>query len=218
MEAPAGYPPPTLIRRRRRFGRMPTTAALLILALVLGTCTLGRSLEREPLHTAVPDQGRVQPRAPDPVAAPAMIVEGSTHATVAVQPSIDARKPNRWYYVARLGDGPGAIYSRDGGQWNFAFACDARTRMIEFIAVGTGSPGDFDQQALRVGNVRLLMDATYARDSGGTISMKLPAAHPFLNALDGRTPMEVQLMPTHKTLVPVDAAVVRLVRACRGRA
>lgn len=217
MEAPAGYPPPTLIRRRR-FGRMPTIVALLILALVLGTCTLGRSIDRVPLRRAVPDLGREQSRAPARVAAPALIVETPADTTVAAQPSIDARKPNRWYYVARLGDGPAAIYSRDGGQWNFAFACDARTRTIEFIAVGTGSPGDFDQQALRVGKIKLLMNATYARDSGGTISMKLPAAHPFLNALDGRMPMEIELMPTRKTIVPVDADVVRLVEACRGRA
>lgn len=218
METPAGYPPPTLIRRRQRFSRLPTIAALLLLALVLGTCTLGRSIEREPLRAAAPDLGRKQPSAAHQIAAPAMTVEAPAEATIAAQPSIDARKPNRWYYVDRLGDGPGAIYSRDGGQWNFAFACDARRRMIEFIAVGTGSPGDFDQQALSVGKIKLLMDATYARDSGGTISMKLPAAHPFLNALDGRMPMEVQLLPTRKTIVPVDPDVVRLVRACRGRA
>lgn len=142
----------------------------------------------------------------------------SDSAAEPVQPAPDARQPNRWYFVDALGDGPGAIFSRTGGQWNFAFACTAATRTIEFIAVGAGAPGDFDKQSISVGKVKLMMDASYSPDAGGTIITRLPAAHPFFNVLDGRAPMEVRLHQTGGTIVPVGPEVIRLVKTCRGRA
>lgn len=155
---------------------------------------------------------------PDSAATQAVIVERPGDSAAPAQPSPDARQPNRWYYVNVLGDGPGAIYSRTGGQWNFAFACTARARVIEFIAVGTGAPGDFDKQSIRIGKVRLMMDASYSPEGGGTIITKLPATHPFFNGLNGETPMEIQLQRNRKTIVPIGPDVVRLVKACRGSA
>jgi hypothetical protein len=145
------------------------------------------------------------------------MVETPEAAEAAAQPSVDARKANQWYYVPRLGDGPGAIYSRTGGQWNYAFACNQAARTIEIIATGTGDPAGFDQQAIDVGKTRLMMDATYARDGGGVISTVLPAKNSFFDALDGSAPMEIQLVASRKAIVPVGADLVRLIRTCRGR-
>ncbi|WP_152663931.1 hypothetical protein [Sphingomonas sp. SRS2] len=153
---------------------------------------------------------------PDTAAGQDMIVEQPIDPATPAPPTPDARQPNRWYYVNALGDGPGVIYSRTGGQWNFAFACTTRTRAIEFIAVGTGAPGDFDKQAIRVGKVKLMMDASYSQDGGGTIISVLPATHAFFNALDGTKPMEIQLHATRKTIVPIGPAVIRLIKTCRG--
>lgn len=218
---PAGYPPPTLVRKRSGLRRVRIVILLLITALILLVYALSRFVAD---GSAAP-----APVAPVQVEAtgegdagtaiePPMTVDAPIDSATPVQPTPDARRPNRWYYVDVLGDGPGAIYSRTGGQWNFAFACTARTRVIEFIAVGTGTPGNFDRQSVSVGKVKLMMDASYSADGGGTMITALPAAHPFFNALDGKAPLEVQLHAGRKTIVPVGPDVIRLVRACRGRA
>ena len=219
---PAGYPPPTLIRKRSGLRRVRTMILLLTVALVLLIYAVSQFMADEPAPSAptVPaqvDAGSEGATLPDRTAQTPAAVEAPADNAPPVQPSPDARQPNRWYYVDALGDGPGVIYSRTGGQWNFAFACTAATRIIEFIAVGTGAPGDFDQQSISVGKVKLMMDASYSPDGGGTIITRLPAAHPFFNAFDSKTPMEVQLHARRMTTVPIGPEVVRLVKTCRGR-
>ena len=216
---PAGYPPPTLIRKRSGLRRVRTMILLLTVALVLVIYAVSQFMADEPapaapVQTRAGSEGAMQP---DTIAQAAAAMEPPADNAAPVQPSPDARQPNRWYYVDALGDGPGVIYSRTGGQWNFAFACTAATRIIEFIAVGTGAPGDFDQQSISVGKVKLMMDASYSPDGGGTIITRLPAAHPFFNAFDSKTPMEVQLHARRMTTVPIGPEVVRLVKTCRGR-
>lgn len=230
VQAPIGYPPPTLVRKKSGFFRLRTLAILLVVgALIAGGYVVTRLLQtREaappPAKPAPPqpDASVVAPvdtpaaALPDTAAAPPVTVETPAD-TAKVDKPVDARVANSWYYVPRLGDGPGAIYSKTGGQWSYALACTAKTRMIEIIAVGTGSPGNFEQQAITVGKAKLLMDASYSSDGGGTISATLPAADPFFTALDGSAPMEIQLVADRKTVVPVGPAVARLVSACRGR-
>lgn len=225
MESPIGYPPPTLVRRRSgRAKLVMLLLALMLLATVIGAWGIGRMVRTPPARpaprpvAAPPVQAADLPAAamPDASAKPVVTVETPDSAG-ATQPSVDGRKANQWYYVGRLGDGPAAIYSRNGGQWSYAFACTPQTKMVEFIAVNTGSPGTFDKQSIVVGKTRLMMDAGYSADGGGTISTSLPAGHPFLRALNGTAPMEIQLYETRKTIVPVGPALVRLVRDCRGR-
>ena len=200
------------------------TVALIFLIYSVSRFVAGGPDARVPVTPARSDAngtGSIDSNAaalPDSAATQAVIVERPGDSAAPAQPSPDARQPNRWYYVNVLGDGPGAIYSRTGGQWNFAFACTARARVIEFIAVGTGPPGDFDKQSIRIGKVRLMMDASYSPEGGGTIITKLPATHPFFNGLNGETPMEIQLQRNRKTIVPIGPDVVRLVKACRGSA
>ena len=223
MEPPPGYPPPTLVRKKSR-GPFRFGVLFFVLFAGLGFILVTRLLEQPseppPPAPAAADPGGVGDADAAPAALPdsgQIIVEKPVEEGAAAAKAPDARKPNRWYFIDRLGDGPGAIYSRDGSQWNFAFACTSATRTIEFIAVGTGSPGTFVDQSISVGKVKLMMDASYSKDGGGTISTILPASHPFLKALDGSAPMEVKLHALRKTIVPVDANVVRLIGACRGR-
>lgn len=223
METPLGYPPPTLIVRKRSAKRgLRAFVVMIVAAGGLGFYVVDSLLESPPRPAPAPVASEVGDADADPAALansagePSITVDAPPADTAPAQPSVDARQPNRWYYVGRLADGPGAIYSRSGGQWNFAFACTTRTRMIEFIAVGTGSPGDFDQQSITVGKVRLMMDAGYSKEGGGTMITTLPASHPFFKALDGTAPMEVRLHKTRKTIVPVGPDVVRLIEACRG--
>lgn len=164
------------------------------------------------------------PEAPAPATeAPAAPVAGAPVAAAPAPPpvaaagsGVDARQANRWYYVGALGDGPGAIYSRTGGQWDYAFACALPARTIEFIAVNTGNPGTFDQQSMSVGATKLMMDGTYSKDGGGTIASKLPAKNAFFSALTNGATLEVQLLANRKVMLPIGPDVVRLIRACRG--
>lgn len=227
METPLGYPPPTLIvRKRSGKGRLRAFVLLVTAAAALGFHIVDRLLQpaaappvaADPPGAAAGDADAEPAALPDAAREPPITVDAPGADTAPAQPPLDARQPNRWYYVERLADGPGAIYTRSGGQWDFAFACTAQTRMIEFIAVGTGSPGGFDKQSITVGKVKLMMDAGYSKDGGGTMSTTLPAGHPFFDAFDGKMPMEVRLHADRKTIVPVDSGVVRLIRACRRRA
>lgn len=233
IRGPEGYPPPTLVRKRRGKGK----ALFLLLGFVvlaLGAYLVAGLLQPrgEPAPASPPAAPQPAPSPPPPPvadadkpadavpeapAAPSVIVETPDAAEAAAQPSVDGRKANQWYYVGRLGDGPGAIYSRTGGQWNYAFACNPAKATIEIIATGTGDPAGFDRQMITVGTARLAMDATYSRDGGGVISTVLPAKNSFFDALDGSTPMEIQLVATRKAVVPVGPALVRLIRTCRGR-
>lgn len=228
IRGPEGYPPPTLVRKRRGRGR--GLLWLLGFLALAGIAYLVSGLIRfsDPAPVAQPPVAAPAPApiedadtpaeaVPEAPAAPSVVVETPEAAAAAAQPSVDARKPNQWYYVGRLGDGPGAIYTRTGGQWNYAFACNPAARTIEIIATGTGDPGGFDQQMIQVGSTKLMMDAIYARDGGGVISTTLPAKHGFFDALDGSAPMEIQLVASRKTIVPVGPELVRLVRTCRGR-
>lgn len=229
MQGPIGYPPPTLVRKRSGFPKRAVTV-LVAIVLIAGGYGVTRLIQSPPAPEAVertaspPAVGAGAASADTPAAAlpdaaaakPAVVVETPADGTIVDNP-VDARRPNSWYYVARLGDGPGAIYSRTGGQWSYALACTTAAKTIEIIAVGTGSPGAFDRQAITVGKVRLLMDATYSPDGGGMISATLPARHAFFDALDGSAPMEIQLHANRKTVVPVAPEVVRLIRDCRGR-
>lgn len=228
MEPPPGYPPPTLIRKKS--SGVPVRVVVIVLLALAGLAygAVNMLLDNEappppaPVQRAATDAsgaGDADSEAaalPD-AAKPQVIVEQPIEEGAATGNAGDARKANQWYFVSRLGDGPGAIYSRDGGQWNFAFACATRARTIEFIAMGTGEPGDFADQVINVGSFKLAMDATYSKDGGGMISTTLPASHPFFNALDGSSPMEIQLVAGRKTIVPVGPGVVRLIRTCRGR-
>lgn len=226
MEPPPGYPPPTLVRRRTRFGSARFIILFLVLFGGLGYYLVSELLDRAPPSqrperatadvSGVADADAPAAAMPD-AAEDGIIVEQPVEPGTAEAKAGDARKPNQWYFVMALGDGPGAIYSRDGGEWDFALACTKQTRMIEIIAVGTGFPGSFVDQSIRVGKVRLMMDATYAKLAGGTISTTLPAAHPFFDALVGDVPMEFHLVADRKTIVPVGPAVVRLIQDCRSR-
>jgi len=232
VQSPIGYPPPTLVRKRSGLFRLRTLTILLVgVGLAIGGYAVTRRFQtqeaappqaepaRRPAKPAPPVVAPVDTPAaalPDTAAAPPVTVETPDDAAKVDKP-VDARVANSWYYVPRLGDGPGAIYSKTGGQWSYAFACTTRTKMIEIIAVGTGSPGNFEQQAIAVGTAKLLMDASYSPDGGGTISATVPAADPFFSALDGKAPMEIQLVADRKTVVPVGPAVARLVATCRGR-
>ena len=235
MDAPRGYPPPTLVRKKSGGKLVRVLIVLLVAGLLAGIWSITNFIdskpvpppvaapEAEPATVAIPDEPESAGNADTPAAA---LPDTATTQPVTVEtavdiadaaPSPDARQPNRWYYVASLGDGPGAIYSRTGGAWNFALACNARAKTIEFIAVGTGTP-DTDKPSIGVGSYKLMMDAVYSKDGGGTISTVLPAKDPFFTALDGSAPMEIQLLATRKTVVPVGPDVVRLVKTCRGPA
>jgi hypothetical protein len=121
MNGPPGYPPPTLVRRRRGLARPRHLVLLAVVAVVLGTCTLGRLIgtSEQPAVQAPPAQDRPAVRAETQAGIRIVRpVEDSPRA----QPSPDARKPNRWYYVARLGNGPEAIYSLTGLQWIYVLS------------------------------------------------------------------------------------------------
>lgn len=232
VQGPIGYPPPTLVRKRSGIFRL-RTVIILSLALALALVGYAATLYLQSKEVAVPVEPDVPVPAPEPEVraptvdtpaaampdsvAPAPVVVETPADTAKVDDPVDARKPNNWYYVRKLADGPGVIYSKTGGQWNYALACTSAARTIEIIAVGTGSPGSFDQQAITVGTTKLMMNATYSQDMGGTISTVLPASDSFFTALDGSAPMEIQLHADRKTVVPVGPEVVRLVRDCRGR-
>ncbi|ATE64767.1 hypothetical protein [Rhizorhabdus dicambivorans] len=228
IRGPEGYPPPTLVRKRTSKGLRFVLLLAFALLAAAAFMAASRFLQSEPEPAAPPVAEKpVAPAPPTDVEAPAgavpeapaapeVVVETPEAAVAAAPPSIDARQPNQWYYVGRLADGPAAIYSRTGGQWNYAFACNRAAKTIEIIATGIGDPGDFDRQAIQVGATKLAMDASYARDAGGTISTVLPAGDPFFGALDGATPMEIQLVANRKAIVPVGPALVRLIRTCRA--
>lgn len=234
VQGPIGYPPPTLVRKRSGVFRL-RTVIILSLALALALVGYAATLYLQSKEAPAPVEPDVPVPAPEPevkaptadtpaaampdtaAPAPAPVVVETPADTAKVDDPVDARKPNNWYYVRKLADGPGVIYSKTGGQWNYALACTTAARTIEIIAVGTGSPGSFDQQAITVGATKLMMNATYSQDMGGTISTVLPASHAFFTALDGSAPMEIQLHADRKTVVPVGPEVVRLVRDCRGR-
>lgn len=212
------YPPPSLIpRSRASWTRRIVFVATL--GLLLGTCTVARftgnddggKVDQGPFSDSALPSRHDEPspsKAPDAAPAPAP-----------APPSIDARQPDHWYYVAQIGDGPGAIYSYNGGGWDYAFACTQATHMIEFIAVNTGDPGTFDQQYMRVGRVKLMLDASYSKEGHGTISTKLAARHPFFDAFTGPDKtIELQLLAGHKVVIPVGSEVTRLIRDCRGKA
>lgn len=225
------YPPPSLVARRSRASWLRRGVLVATLALLLGTCTVSRLTRGD-------DIGKSDPAAhvPDPFAepqreardvpdAPAAAMAGNeavaavnvADAAPPAQPPVDARQPNRWYYVPRLGDGPGAIFSRTGGGWDYAFACIAATRTIEFIAVNIGDPGGFDQQYMRIGRAKLMMDASYSREGQGTIITRVAATHPFFNAFAGPDPsLELQLLADRKVVIPIGAEVLRLIRDCGG--
>ena len=238
------YPPPTLIKRRSRGAWVRYAVLLLIVAIVLGTCTASRfmSTDRSPKGTAssdiaaspdaassateiveAPPAGALaepppaeQTAAPTPGPVPEAAAAESVAVAQAPMQEGDAREANRWYYVRTLGDGPGAIYSRTGGQWDYAFACALATRTLEFIAVNSGNPRGFDRQSMRVGTLDQPMDATYSRDGGGTISMRLPAGNRFFSALANGATVEVQLLASRRVILPVGPDLVRLIRDCRG--
>jgi len=222
MESPIGYPPPTLVRKRTSRGRVAILAvAIALVATLVGAWAVGRWVRPEasppaPTPAAAPVvPAETPPEAmPDSAKTPVVTIEAPGADGAQAQPSVDGRKANQWYYVRRLADGPAAIYSRTGGQWNYAFSCTSRTKTVEFIAVNTGSPGTFDKQSIVVGKVKLMMDASYSTDGGGTISTSLPANHPFFKALDGARSMEIQLYETRKAIVPIGPALLRLVRDC----
>lgn len=223
MQTPIGYPPPTLVRRRSAWSklRLPLAILVVVAAAAIGALFLMPSPKAPSVRHADANQPvapLVRPPAPKvaEVAPPVVIDIPRPDIATATKP-FDGRKANHWHYVPRLGDGPGVIYSRTGKGWDYAMACTPAASTIEIIAVGTGSPGTFDRQSIGVGKVKLMMDATYSPDGGGTISTRLPASHPFFKALDGSAPMEIQLYETRKTLIPVDPEVVRLVRQCRDR-
>lgn len=222
MEGPIGYPPPTLVRRRPVVRRVHFAAlVVLVMAMGLGVTVVERLGDRPaepappPVATTVAAADVPPGSLPDAANEPAVKVE--TPDAEPAGPSVDARQPNQWHYVDRLADGPGALYSRNGGPWSYALACTSATRTIEIIAVGTGDPGGFDKQMISIGKVKLMMDASYAKDGGGTMITILPAAHPFFDAFDGSGSMEVQLHADRKAIVPVGPAVIRLIRDCRGR-
>jgi len=228
IEPPPGYPPPVLVRKRS--AKRPL-ALLILVAFVVAAIIIGLLERQGTTEQTAPARAQPAPPATKFVGnadSAAESLPDAGDAAVAVETALaepvraanapDGRKANLWYFVPRLADGPGAIYSRDGHQWSFALSCTTRRRTIEFIAIGTGSPGYFDKQSIKVGKVRLMMDATYSKEQGGTISTTLPAAHPFFKALDGSAPMEVQLVAGRKIILPVGPAVTHLVDICRGRA
>jgi hypothetical protein len=232
------YPPPTLVPRRSRAALVRRIVAVVTLLLLVGTCTASRFLRHGGLKkdlaaanvsgafdtpsanndadaVGAPADERasnsMQPPQAEPVTAPISV------AGAPVQPSADARQPNHWYYVAQIGDGPGAIYSRDGGGWDYALACTLTTRTLEFIAVNVGDPGAFDKQYLKVGRVKLMMDASYSKEGHGTLSTTLAAKHPFFDAFTGpNRALEMELTQGRKTVLAVGPELPRVIRECRG--
>jgi len=225
-----GYPPPTLFGRRSRRLGVHSIVLLLALAVVLATCTASRFIgsdkktqphSEEPSADAIVDvpSPSPAPQAPENSVTPAPSVPAaSADAPAEATPTAgDLRQANRWYYVRALGDGPGVIYSRTGSAWDYAFACALPARTIEFIAVNTGSPAGFDQQSMQVGATKLMMNASYARDSGGTISTKLPATNAFFDTLTNGATLEVQLLANRRVMLSIGPEVARMIRDCRGR-
>jgi hypothetical protein len=222
------YLPPTLIPQKPRASWGRRLVFVGTLGLLVATCTVARFAGGGDKPQQGPLADPVPPEAPAPADTPASktTTAVSQSAPVAAAPdstaspaapSIDARQSDHWYYVPQIGDGPGAIYSRSGGGWDYAFACTAATHMVEFIAVNTGDPGSFDQQYMRVGRVKLMLDATYSKEGHGTISTKLPARHPFFDAFVGTDKaIELQLLANQTMVIPVGSAVTRLIRDCRG--
>jgi hypothetical protein len=222
------YLPPTLIPQKSRASWGRRLVFVGTLGLLVATCTVARfagggdKAQQGPLADpatldapAPADTPASEATTAVAPAAPAVVAPDSAASPSA--PSIDARQSDHWYYVPQIGDGPGAIYSRSGGGWDYAFACTAATHMIEFIAVNTGDPGSFDQQYMRVGRVKLMLDAAYSKDGHGTISTKLPARHPFFDAFVGTDKaIELQLLADQTMVIPVGSAVTRLLRDCRG--
>lgn len=216
------YPPPKLIRRKSRAPSVRRTVFVITLGLLVGTCTLARLTHGSESDKA--GQGPLSdPPTFSPSGEPSSLSIGPAETPPPVEsakagaPSVDARLPDHWYYVPQIGDGPGAIYSRNGGGWDYAFACTLPTRTIEFIAVNTGDPGAFDQQYMRVGRVKLMLDASYSKEGHGTISTRLAARHPFFDAFVGTDKaIELQLLADHKIVIPVGTEVTRLIRDCRG--
>ncbi len=237
------YPPPTLTPGPSRAALIRRIVLVATLCLLLGTCAFSRlmqgRIDKPAAETVIAstdiaidkagDVGVIAPAeaVPAAVAAPAappVVTEVTPPPPAAPVPAAapasaaDARQPNRWYYVPRLGDGPGAIYSRDGGPWSYAFACALPTRTIEFIAVGIGDPGSFDSQYLRVGGTRQMLDAGYSRDGNGTISSRLPAKAALFDQLAGAPrPIEMQLRAEGPLTVPAGAEIARVVRECRAK-
>jgi hypothetical protein len=236
------YPPPTLVPKTSRAAWIRRIVLVATLSLMLGTCVFTRLLHRggkiqsaSPAVADVPIESAPEApvaQAPAPTVQPApadtanqvAAVDGAPPAVQPAQPAGavpqpggDARQPNRWYYVPQIGEGPGVIYSRDGGRWSYAFACSLANRTIEFIAVGVGDPGGFDRQYLKVGGAKLMLDAGYAKDGGGTISAKLPAKHPFFdNFLGSDKSLELQMLPGSQVITPVGPDITRVIRECRG--
>lgn len=223
------YPPPTLIPRKSRASWGRRLVFVGTLGLLVATCTVARfagggdgdKAQRGPFADPAPPApapaDASTPNAATVVTPLAPLAAAPADAVAPPAPSIDARQPDHWYYVPQIGDGPGAIYSRQGGGWDYAFACTAATHMVEFIAVNTGDPGSFDQQYMRIGRVKLMLDAAYSKEGHGTISSKLPARHPFFDAFVGTgKSIELQLLANQTVVVPVGSAVTRLIRDCRG--
>jgi hypothetical protein len=228
-----------LVARRSRAALMRRIVVAATLLLLIGTCTASRFLGGggSKKHKAVEDAAGPFD-APsnavadaDAVGAPAD--EGASPAADAprtealapptpagsapVQPSADARQANRWYYVQQIGDGPGAIYSRDGGGWDYALACTLTTRTLEFIAVNVGDPGTFDKQYLKIGRIKLMMDASYSKEGHGTLSTRLAAKHPFFDAFTGpNKALEMELIQDRKIVLAIGSELPRVIRECRG--
>jgi hypothetical protein len=232
------YPPPTLVPRRSHAALARRIVVVVTLLLLVGTCAASRFLRHGgskktmatadvagPLDTpsnAVTDvdaigapADEVSPNAAEaPRAQPAATVPANGPP---LQPSADARQPNRWYYVSQIGDGPGTIYSRDGGGWDYALACTLTTRSLEFIATNVGDPGAFDKQYLKIGRVKLMMDASYSKEGHGTLSTALAAKHPFFDAFTGPGKMlEMELTQGRKIVLAIGPELSRVIRECRG--
>ncbi|TZG29059.1 hypothetical protein [Sphingomonas montanisoli] len=227
--------------------RLVLVGTLLVLVGTWAVSNFMKSGEREPLVTAGQDrlaedmavdggtettlgpidgQEAALPSPADPAPAPdaapaeqAAVAAPPAPEPVATQPrSSDSRLANNWHYVPRLGDGPAAIFTRNGGAWDYALACNTARGQIEFIAVRTGDPQGFGGQYMRAGGVTARMDATYSRTAGGTISMVLPARHQLFDAVAGQgQAIEAQVVAGAPAMLPVNGDVVRLVRQCRGQ-
>jgi hypothetical protein len=208
------YPPPTLVPRRSRAALVRRIVVVVTLLLLVGTCAASRFLQHGESKKAIAAT-HVSGPFDTPHTEPVSIAPSVSDAPL--QPSADARQPNHWYYVAQIGDGPGAIYSRDGGGWDYALACTLTTRTLEFIAVNVGDPGNFDKQYLKVGRVKLMMDASYSKEGHGTLSTTLAAKHPFFDAFMGPNKvLEMELTQGRKTVLAAGPELSRVIRECRG--
>lgn len=126
------------------------------------------------------------------------------------------REPDHWYYAAEIGDGPAIVYSRSGGDWDYAFACDSAKHQIEFLVLGADKPPAGAPLILTLASGRLKASPNFIEGGRGALSAIMSASHPFFDALAGsREPLILSLPSGQSVTIQSSPLLGRIVRACR---